>query len=525
MTRISFTTARDGSLTALVGSRSLHSRFDPIREAERFAAEQISSAAPPSTVVLIGAALGYAIDALRRRAPEAKIVSFTLDDELARRARFRADLAWAPGAPETVAGFLDRAVSDLDAASIVLLEWPPARACFPDVAGAVTEAVATRVRRAAASLATQGGFGRRWLRNRVRNYVRADPVRSVMGSRRIGFVAVVAAGPTLERSLPRIAPHRDRLALWVTGSALEAVVRHGLRPDLVLVTDAGFHAAEHLRPMSRLEAGARDAAPVVAAPLTASPGAFAGQAQLVLCEGELLDDRVPGLRASMRVSPHGTVTASAVLLARSLTAAPIVLLGADFAWLESRSHVRPHLSHDYRACSSRRLEPLATLVYGAERASTSVGDGWRTDAALQAYAGWFREIAFQRYSPIHALCASPMLADDRSLLEIDPAQLPARYPSLSWRPATVGWPGRGDRGTAIRTVLSTVTDEVVRATAPAGARELEVRTPQIAELAVRLALPELLRWSAAERVDRTRRWAAVRDRVVDELRDASRIVA
>jgi len=501
--------ARSGDLTASWNDRQLHSRFDPRVEADRFLD---SGPAAARVFVIIGPGLGYLIASIRARYPYASVLALAVHPQLSRNLVEPPNALWTPETGVTPGTFLSHHMTDLATASVAVLEWAPVTASFPSQADSIRTAVSAYLRSSHASLVTQGATGRRWLRNRVFNYLHARRIRPTSADRLIRAVALVTAGPSLERSLPRLTAHRDSIEVWTTGSALEAVIARGIRPDVVVVTDASFYATEHIR------AALTDpnAEAPVAAPLCATRGIAGCERLLALSESDTVDRALLGEDTSTPiVPPHGTVTATCALLIRTLTAAPILLIGADFAWEAERSHARPHLSEVYREKDVNRLAPASTRVYEGWRSTERVTDRWTTNESLRAYADWFETEAPQRLAPVYALDPSPVLHAIPDLAPGGIDRLPLRYRGIAW--TDIASDERELRASRVRAYLERAKKTAGRASQPATTADLEADHPELTELAVRLCLPDLLRWDRSSGENRSAAWTRVIAAVIEEL--------
>jgi hypothetical protein len=509
--------ARNGEPTAVLGSRHLHSRFAPSEEADRFVRQHIN--ARYQAVIVIGPGLGYCFAALRQHLPDAHLIGCSLSSDLAQSMRTHPDGLWHPRHEGTLHDFLTRELTDLDTASLLVVEWPPVAEAFPAVASEVRRTVSVHLRRGHGSLVTQGAAGRRWLRNRVHNYRHVRPAMPHRHGRGIAAAVLVGAGPSGEEALRHLASARDRIELWVTGSALDTTIRHGLTPDVVVVTDAAVYATEHLR---EVIAGRYGSVPV-AAPLSATRGISRCGRVYVLSEGDPFEHALfarAGYPAPI-VPPHGTVSATAAALIRQSGGVPIVCVGLDFAWRSDRSHARPHLSETYRRAAAGRLAPEATTVYAQTADHRHIGEPggeWRTNSTLSTYAEWFRTDASSRYAPITALDPSPAID---GIPVIDPSvlhRLNPAYGRIGW--TDVHWPPLPVRRRILTEQLHLALETTRGAREPARPRDLGRSEPALASLAARLALPELLRWYQDAEPRRSARWDDVRSAIERELSGA-----
>ncbi len=83
--------SRTGVPTAQTDGRYLHSRMDPVREAERMVAREAES--EPGCAVFLGFGLGYQIEAFRRRYPQTAVIIIEADPALFKAALAARDMS------------------------------------------------------------------------------------------------------------------------------------------------------------------------------------------------------------------------------------------------------------------------------------------------------------------------------------------------------------------------------------------------------------------------------------------------
>ncbi len=393
--------ARSGLQTAIIRGRWLHSAYDPVREAERFATESLAGC--PSCVIVLGSGLGYLLEALSKRLPRVALLAFYYTEEVA-RLRSHAYPAWYPTCGTSAADFLRAHLSELDVEGLKVLEWPPSALIFPQVSLQTQTHVRQVVAELAGSLRTTIAVGKRWLRNVLANFLWIDNV--VSGRPFVGGAPLViaASGPSLNRSAQIIQRYRDSLTLWAVPSAVPTLREMGIRPDLVVLTDPGYYALYHL-PFCESEHLP------VAMPLSAARGVWRGSTQVYLfcqplfCETEIL------ARACVRVpkiASHGTVAGSALELARHLgVATPVVFCGLDMCYRDIIAHARPNAFDSLLYRSSTRLDPHYHRVFqrAQEFAPHRRGPCIRTSGPLETYAGWFSSLR-RAGTPVYRLLPS-----------------------------------------------------------------------------------------------------------------------
>ena len=383
MREIAVEPARTGDLTASAGSLRIHSAHDPKRESRRFLAERIPEFRRGATVIIVGAGLGYLDEELRRQRPDLTLLACHLLPELANRIH-RADGVprWNPDRGDA-GEFISSHMGELDLPGLRVLEWEPAIRAAPEIAAAVSAAVSAAVRRHSGNISTTAAFGRRWIRNILRNYAEVELL--LAPEPQTGTTVIAGSGPSLENALEALGNNRDRCRLWALPSAVRTLAGAGIRPDLVFSTDPGFWARFHWRYFPR------DVP--VAMPLSSSPPPEPLERTLLIFDGSLGETELFGDQnwPGLRLPRAGSVAITAVEAWKCLVKGPLVLVGLDFAWRDLRSHARPHAFDGWLGSFDSRVRPGVSTAW--ERASlmapTRIG-AYRSGCSLATYRDWFR---------------------------------------------------------------------------------------------------------------------------------------
>ncbi|MDR0403541.1 MAG: DUF115 domain-containing protein [Treponema sp.] len=180
----------------------------------------------------------------------------------------------------------------------------------------------------------QAWFGKRWFSNILRNLSPAE--QSCFSLPPVRRAAIAAAGPSLDRQLPRIRKERAEVFLVATDTSLPALLNAGLEPDAALSIDCqhiGYrHFFQGLPEKTFLFLDL--ASPPVVAARSAKTIFFAGGHPLAQY-----------IRRTWRPLPNldtsgANVTYTAFSLAENLGASEITLYGADFSYPEGRTYAR-----------------------------------------------------------------------------------------------------------------------------------------------------------------------------------------
>lgn len=362
--------------------RWLHSRVDPLREAER-----LVSLLPETSgfLVVFGLGGGYHVRQLLARPGTRRVLVVETAAEW---------LVPALGVPDMEEVFSDPRVAfhlSEDGAELearVAEHYLPLfhrEASFLPLRGRVDldaeafrklqERAGAGVEACLADFATQRAFGRRWMHNILVNLLRLSGRRPENPGASHGTAAVVtAAGPSLETLFSREDPAGGRTALdsgaplVATDTSLPMLLQRGMAPDLLVSLDSQGASYHHLLrgiPAKTLVVAPLSAAPVVmrlASRICASIGGHPLEHYLA-----------EGWRGLPRLYTRGgSVTHAALDLARrQLETTEIFLYGADFAYPGGAAYARDSYMHRHFRLREQRLRPaeggFADFVYRRAR--------------------------------------------------------------------------------------------------------------------------------------------------------------
>jgi hypothetical protein len=373
-----------GFPTVYVGDQALHSRYNPRLEAEKYV-NSLAFRGEPLFFILIEPGLEYTVQVLRRRFPEASILSLHVSDFFpAPGMTEEADAAWSPGTGIPLQQFLEDHLPDIDAARIRVIEWRPAQAIYGGGYLRLFAETAEFVKRVDANKKTVRNFGRRWFRNVIKNLalirkgLRIVPLSCP--------IVITGAGPSLEEALPLIL-HRARhggLFVLAASSSVPALFAGGVVPDLVLSTDGGPWALLHLYESLRQGSVGAFAASLCAA----LPSQMAAVHWLPLSDASLWQNlllKAAGCPA-LSLPQRGTVTATALDLAFAVSGGPVYIAGMDLARRDLATHARPYAFDRFTEQGASRLSP----AYSQAFASAALQDA---SGSSLIYAAWFRRQA------------------------------------------------------------------------------------------------------------------------------------
>ena len=354
---------------------ALHSRYNPQQQAERYLDQQIDET--PRTLLLVGAGHGYIVKEAVKKFPYTKIIALHAVEEPG----IESAITWAPSSQLKLDQFLASAVSAYDLIGLQIIYWQPGCKILKRHHPNYLNAIQNRISQLQTELVTLGSLGRRYLINTVRNMnIHKNSTRIMVNKPPL----IVAPGPSFDRHAASIKQYREHITLLCVSSSLKPLLDYGITPDIVFAIDAGFYAAELLRPLVRQE---YETIPIVAFPQANIPSQlnnpvfFMGDTRTP--EGFLC--RHAG-RLELTTAAVGTVTAAAMNWALGGDVLPVAFVGLDLTPSSDKTHCKNHSSTDYIVRNSCRTTPYATSICHRKKSSTQ---------ALQIYREWFTNQAYK----------------------------------------------------------------------------------------------------------------------------------
>jgi hypothetical protein len=236
------------------------------------------------------------------------------------------------------------------------------------------------IKRAEAGRRTRAVFGKKWIKNFFRNL---GNMGQALFYRETDIPVIVTGfGPGLETALPLIRQAREGSLVLAAASSVMALGQGGVTADIVIATDGGSWALQHVYPYFRnVEQGMGFAVDLFAC----LPSQCSSIPQLILDDGSLWRSVILhelGL-PSVIIPQKGTVAAVAVELALLLSTGGIYLAGIDLSIKDCRSHARPYGFDHLLWSKATRLAPFYSSSF--IRSSRI-----RESGSYGIYAAWFK---------------------------------------------------------------------------------------------------------------------------------------
>lgn len=409
--------AKNGIITASEGGVRLHSAYNPEREAS--GAVGRDEVFQKSAVVFYGFGLGYHVIEL------AKLLK-TRGGELPRVVLIEPDIShffaamsvldWTPvfeieklivavGAPaESVLPLLEDSsrvnIGETGVSDAYFFDIPAFTAHAAPYFDTVRSIIKRNQRKNEINAATLKKFGKLWCRNSFKNLAEYGKCGVVGALENKAFdedgnelpFLIIGAGPSLEKILPHLKELQERCVTVCVETALRALLRVGVQPDFVILTDPQFWAYRHIAGLSAPQS-------IFITEVSAYPSVFRFKCRnLLLCGsqfplGEFAQKKlglIPG-----DLGTGGSVASSAWNFAHLAGAREIFTAGLDFAFPNKQTHIKGSSAEQtYHTLASRLSTPdkfTAGSLYSANAVTGKdySGSPVLTDSRMKMFAWWF----------------------------------------------------------------------------------------------------------------------------------------
>jgi len=387
-----------GPPTAILAGNYLHSRYDPVREAQKLIGREVSKEV--SLGIFYGFGLGYLVAAFLERFPQIPVIVVEPDIPLfleALRIRDFRGLFASAG----ITWFFDQNPEKLNPdnhslASVQIVKLRSVLSRNISYYRKMDNLIQAAQTRNQVNTNTLNRFGRLWIRNLLNNL---EPLAALPGIKLIedifsGIPALVlAAGPSLDTLLPILKSLKERLILVAVDTSLKACLRMGIEPDFLLVMDPQYWNTRHLD-------GALPGSTVLISEPSTNPSVFRHLKMPTFLVSSFfpLGEYLENLTGSKgKIGAGGSVATSAWDFTRILGADPIYIGALDLGFPQAATHARDTYFEDLRQILSRRLSPAEGMSFRYFHEASpflytnNSGRQTYTDQRLLIYKSWFEK--------------------------------------------------------------------------------------------------------------------------------------
>jgi hypothetical protein len=294
-------------------------------------------------IILLGFGTGRLLaETLDRAAPSALVVAIEPDVDLFARLLDRVDytrlfaddrlsLAVGETPHDAVISRIERITGPFTRSTVTLVEDEGVTPMNADYFAQVKERIAHLERTGGQNRRTIEGQGALWRDNILTNLpliAAAGPVSRLFGAAENRTAVLVAAGPSLARTLPSLAALKGRTPIIAVDTAVRPLLAAGIVPDFMVAIDANYWNYSHLDGLDLSEV-VMILHPAVHPDLARIPC----RARLFFGANDPLIHRIEdALGERGELLTGGTVAATAFDLARKMGCSPIVFTGQDLSY-------------------------------------------------------------------------------------------------------------------------------------------------------------------------------------------------
>lgn len=374
---LEYSKAKNQSETCKWDSFFLHSTYNPETEAQRFA-DSLEPLFIPENIIVIEPALSYCGDYLRKKYPKSKIFCIRFIKDIKSYFSFDKTFYYNPDNIHELENSLFNYFGETGLLNSFFVSWPPSSKAFAEYDKNVWVMLKDLLKNCQSILATRQFFAKRWIKNQINNLVNLKHTATV---NKVDVpVLVCASGTSLKDSLDKIKKLNDNFFIIACSSAIQALLKHNIIPDLCISTDGGFWAKKHLNCLLSETQNIKLAVPTEAnVPQEIFDRSNVTIIPLAYCDNfdNLIYDSF-GIKY-LKAQRNGTISGTAVELALSLTKDKVFMCGIDLESSDSFVHTQPNALEIENSANDIKIKPIDNRTFIQGRDSTQ----------LEIYRNWF----------------------------------------------------------------------------------------------------------------------------------------
>jgi len=369
---------------------NLHSRYNPQAEAARY----IDSLKLKDTLkcfILIEPGLGYMIPVLSQKFKNGKIIALHIDDfngeekiiseSASPDMQVISKTFSSKTEPVQIQEFLETHLQDENTDNIKIIEWRPSLNLYREKYLNLLSQTVEFLKRTDAGQRTTAVFGRRWIKNFFRNLKNLNKI--LLYRQNSLPVIITGSGPTLEKALPSIKEIQSDHLIIAASSSVMALMHNSITPDIIITTDGTPWALWHIT--GGIRTGSFQNTFMALNLCAALPSQCLDMPKLILNDGSLWQNVILNKLSvpSITIPQRGTVSATAIELAITLSSGDIYLAGMDFSYNDIKTHIKPYSFDNLFIGRAYRSAPLYTELFTRSFLS-------REGGSMDIYASWFK---------------------------------------------------------------------------------------------------------------------------------------
>ena len=374
-----FSKAKDQSQTFSVDGVFFHSSYSPAKEADRFI-QNINFTFTPDFIFLIEPGLSYTNEVLKKKFPQCKTICIRLFDQLLGDESVW-DYCIKYSDCNNLKSYLINNFGEEKLLSSTIIISKSAENLFNNQINLLIEQYKNALEEAKTLLVTRQFFEKKWLLNSC-NYLKyaRNFCQPHISSKQP--VVICASGPSLQNSISVIKENFEKCFVICLSSATSVLLNNNIIPDLILTTDGGWWAGEHLKSLK-----VHNEIPIAAPCEAFIPKVILKNNPLLTLQyndsSSFISTQIleqAGLQ-TFNALRNPTVSGTALFLAKAITDNKIFFCGLDLAGEKGQQHTKPNEIEKDNLIKDNRLKNTESRIAYSRYNTQSLG----------IYRDWFCE--------------------------------------------------------------------------------------------------------------------------------------
>jgi len=379
----------------------IHSRIDPVREAERFISE--IDITGKDLIIILGFGFGYHFDALLKNiSGSVNVIALEKDYAMLKKAMECRDLT----------GLLDREnffiladpsenyLSDFfrgkSSREVIFITHRGSAQIYPGYYQNMLSVIKSYISTKDVNIATLARFEKSWVSNISRNaaVISGSCGSDIFFNKFTGIPAIiVAAGPSLDFSLEFIKRNTDRAVIIAVDTSYKILANNGIVPHFCLSVDPQLINARYFEGIDKTET-------VLVSDPAVHPSTFRFFKGRITVTGIAFDmmkwiEDICGRKGEL--THGGSVSTTAYDFAKRLGASPVIMVGQDLSftnwlahakgsYLDEQIHNKTYRFNNAQMFNRRQLTFLPPVFVKGVR-----GVKARTNQKMMIFQNWFEK--------------------------------------------------------------------------------------------------------------------------------------
>lgn len=337
---INFSNAKDGSQTFSIDNIFFHSTYSPLKEAERFV-QNFTLPYNPKVLIIIEPGFSYVYKYFKEKYPKAKIGIIRLIDQTLSDSDTW-DFILNINSSKNISNQLMTNFSEEELLSSSIVSWKPAENLFHEKINQIYSEYKEILNQSKTVLTTRQFFEKKWFINSC-NFFKYTKKIATFNNKINVPVVICASGPSLKSNIELIRKHQNNIFIIALSSAFSVLISKNICPDLILTTDGGFWAGEHLK-----KARINKEIPIACPAESYIPKKILNQNPIICLNYNDIKKSFSTLLTEFLCKNYyycernGTVSGTALRFSQSLTTKNIYFCGLDLSGQNGFQHTQPN---------------------------------------------------------------------------------------------------------------------------------------------------------------------------------------